>query len=205
MDVVIVSTNDKYYLGRDRTGRYIKRTSISQADVHESMLKANNVIKNCLTKTEQNKWVAKYIDDINKVKEKQKITINNNQNINIDNFDFEKCLDDIITIVEKCEEQRKILCKQLSNVDLEISDIEHFIQTEKINVCKWVKIFKIFSEKRNERALIKQKQRKINILIDNLNQSFDKSSIGLIKAKLEEVEYNTYNPRTEMWNTLLEL
>lgn len=202
MDVVIVSTNDKYYLGKDNTSKFVKVTSLNQAEIFASILKANNVITNCLIKSEQNKWKAQYIDEVKKkiLEKQEKTKDNNNKLYNINGFDFGECLCEVDSVLKKCTEQKAILGKQLSKVDLEISDITHFIRDqEKIHVCKWVKIFKILMEKEKERGRIKEQFRKINILVNTLEESFDKSQIEL---QLKEVESKPYNPRTDMWNVL---
>ena len=69
------------FLGEDNLGKFTKVTDISKAKIFTNAVKANNVLTNCLNKTEQSKWFVKSIFEVgNNMKIKQIETINVNDN-----------------------------------------------------------------------------------------------------------------------------
>lgn len=203
---VLTNRQCNRFLGEDNLGKFTKVTDISKAKIFTNAVKANNVLTNCLNKTEQSKWFVKSIFEVgNNMKIKQIETININDN------DIDLIIDNLAEVYQKFTDIKKdmleLLTKlreQLSLADQELSDIYHFIAFENVKVTKWVKIFKILKELLLNRANIKNKIRKIQVLIDSFDKIFvfDKEKIV---SDIYSVEHEVYTPRTQIYEKLFNL
>ena len=61
------------------------------------------------------------------------------------------------SLVEEVKETKSNLCKELSIVDLKISDIQHYIENKKLNGVEGYKAYKLLQDTLKERRVIKNK------------------------------------------------
>ena len=189
------------FLGEDNQGKLTKVTDIRKAKIFSDSTKANNVIKNSLRKTEQSKWFATLIGDIVKqTTENQKKTLNiETETVNNSIDKIEELYNQILEIKNQYIAENDLLNKRLSQIDLEISDIYHFIELEKVSVTKWVKIYKLLREKLIERGKIKSEIRTTSVMINVFDKEFNREEIT---QSVQSVQYEAYRPRTEIYDEL---
>ena len=72
------------------------------------------------------------------------------------------------SLVEEVKETKSNLCKELSIVDLKISDIQHYIENKKLNGVDGYKAYKLLQDTLKERRVIKNKMAEIEPLHYNL-------------------------------------
>lgn len=189
------------FLGEDNQGRLTKVTDIRKAKIFSDSAKANNVIKNSLRKTEQNKWFATLLTEVMKqTTQNQKKTLNLEiETVNSSLDKIEQAFKQILEIKNQYIKENELLNKRLSQIDLEITDIYHFIELEKVSVTKWVKIYKLLREKLIERAKIKSEIRTTSVMINIFDKEFNREEI---MQSVQSVQYEAYRPRTEIYDKL---
>ena len=72
------------------------------------------------------------------------------------------------SLVEEVKETKSNLCKELSIVDLKISDIQHYIENKRLNGVECYKAYKLLQDTLKERRAIKNKIAEIYPLYQNL-------------------------------------
>ena len=105
------------------------------------------------------------------------------------------------SLVEEVKETKSNLCKELSIVDLKISDIQHYIENKKLNGVEGYKTYKLLQDTLKERRAIKNKIAEIDPLYQNLiitNKMENKARE--LKKKVTETQKknnssNVYNVR----------
>ena len=104
------------------------------------------------------------------------------------------------SLVEEVKETKNNLCKELSIVDLKISDIQHYIENKKLNGVEGYKAYKLLQDTLKERRVIKNKISEIEPLYQNLivtNKMENKARE--LKRKVTETQRknssNVYNVR----------
>lgn len=189
------------FLGEDNQGKLTKVTDIRKAKIFSDSIKANNVIKNSLRKTEQSKWFATLISDVAKqTTENQKKTLNIETETVDNSIDkIEELYNQILEIKNQYITENDLLNKKLSQIDLEISDIYHFIELEKVPVTKWVKIYKLLRGKLIERGKIKSEIRTTSVMINVFDKEFNREEIT---QSVQSVQYEAYRPRTDIYDKL---
>ena len=74
---------------------------------------------------------------------------------------YNRILDDLNNLMQECDDAEKSMSKDLSNLDLAITDIQHCIEFEKLDAVKSVKLMKILKNTLQERRLVKDSLREI--------------------------------------------
>lgn len=197
----MANKNKTQFLGEDNQGRLTKVTDIRKAKIFTDSAKANNVIKNSLRKTEQNKWFATLLTEVMKqTTQNQKKTLNLEiETVNSSLDKIEQAYKQILEIKNQYIKENELLNKRLSQIDLEITDMYHFIELEKVSVTKWVKIYKLLREKLIERAKIKSEIRTTSVMINIFDKEFNREEI---MQSVQSVQYEAYRPRTEIYDKL---
>lgn len=110
-------------------------------------------------------------------------------------------LDNIKNIpsLEECLKRKTLLSGELSKVDSELTDIDHWIEKYNPNAGIRCGVFKMQKERLTKRKTIKQNLNYINGLLKCYEENKD---ISEIKNELESREYKEYIPRTNTWNEL---
>ena len=154
-----------------------------------------------MRKTEQNKWFATLLTEVMKqTTENQKKTLNiETETVNNSIDKIEELYNQILEIKNQYIAENDLLNKRLSQIDLEISDIYHFIELEKVPVTKWVKIYKLLREKLIERGKIKSEIRTTFVMINVFDKEFNREEIT---QSVQSVQYEAYRPRTEIYDRL---
>ena len=139
-------------------------------------------------------------DVVKQTTENQKKTLNiETETVNNSIDKIEELYNQILEIKNQYIAENDLLNKRLSQIDLEISDIYHFIELEKVSVTKWVKIYKLLREKLIERGKIKSEIRTTSVMINVFDKEFNREEIT---QNVQLVQYEAYHPRTEIYDKL---
>lgn len=139
-------------------------------------------------------------DVVKQTTENQKKTLNIEAKMVNNSIDkIEELYNQIFEIKNQYIKENDLLNKMLSQIDLEISDIYHFIELEKVPVTKWVKIYKLLREKLIERGKIKSEIRTTSVMINVFDKEFNREEIT---QNVQLVQYEAYAPRTDIYDKL---
>lgn len=196
----------KYYIVH-KDGRYMKQEvdgtfhyvskSISATTFTEA--KAKNIINNQIALTERKYLSLKEICDKD-IKEANKddaglIKINHKLIDRVDTM-----LSGLVALNNLCNgisELESNLQSELSTVDSEITDIEHYVEQNTLNAVAACKTIKLLHQALNYRREVKDSLIKVGILKHNTN-NFDQN----INKQIEGLNNRQYTPRvlTELFN-----
>ena len=205
----MISDRKGLYLRRDASGNYIPVRKKELGDVWDQRSKASNVLINCVSKNLRNKYSIIEIEETvisypqeepimknvgTAIKPKDKITkklldevIEDNQlsslSVNIDNF---------AGFVQNAEERKEILSISLSDVDKEISDINHYIEFGKFNAYQGWLAFNLLRSRLKKRRKIKDE---LHILTQLGECKVNSAMIEDIKTSIEKLNSRKYQPR----------
>lgn len=185
MDYVIKIGNN--YIGCDN-GKYTEVSNVNQA-VKGPMHKLNNLIKNCVAPNKRTK--CKIIEESSIVQESYK-TVTKVTNI-VTNSVFDEVMSTLKTlnIVDITKEHGE-LSQRLSQIDQEITDIQHYIEFNKLNVVEGYKAYKLLQDKLLVRRDIKNDMAKFQVLTSaKVSDVFD----GTLEKNLDVLSHKTYTPR----------
>lgn len=111
--------------------------------------------------------------------------------------------DSIISNVKRANDLYSKTKKDLSKLEAEIMDIEHFIEMGDFNVIQGYYYAKSIQKLRNKRRELKNQRETLEILVNALNKTvnigFIKSISSKIQSESDQLEYSKqnklYNPR----------
>lgn len=110
--------------------------------------------------------------------------------------DLNEALKELIAISNKFQDIKNKKLEELSQIDLEISDIYHYIETGRYDAIQSSKVFKLLRQTLSRRRDIKDEFELIQALSDSLSISTKKIS-SKFKSKSNNIKNkNTYICRT---------
>jgi hypothetical protein len=185
MDYVIKIGNS--YIGCVN-GKYTEVNNIHLA-MKGPMHKLTNLVKNCVAPDKRKKCniVAESTELQNSYKTATKVT-----NI-VTNSTFDEVIAKFKTIdVSGFTKEHSELSQRLSQIDQEITDIQHYIEFHKLNAAEGYKVYKLLQDKLLVRRGIKDDMAKFQILNNaKVSDIFD----GTLEKNLEVLANRTYTPR----------
>ena len=203
----MISDGHGLYLRRDASGNYIPVKNKALGDIWEQRGKASNVLVNCISKNLRDRYRIVEIKDVAIPKQEVSIdridivvkpkdeaakrigdeTIEENQlsdlSVDIDNF---------AGFIQSAEQRRNTLSAALSDVDKEISDINHYIEFGKFNAYQGWLAFNMLRVRLKKRRKIKDE---LHILIQLGECKVNSSMIADIKVAIEKLKTRKYQPR----------
>lgn len=194
-----VITNGKNYIFRNKENRIATTPNVNLALTYVDRKQAD---KNCmcLPKTMKHlNYASVFVEMAAPAPDAIIVPLNQNEQVNHEINDEYLSIDAFITqtsnfqeFVVQAVEQKPALIAALSNVDLEISDIEHAIEFSNCNVVGGYKWYKMLREARERRRKYKDALICIDILTTNHPMVAAKSDIT--KA-YEGLKHRQYTPR----------
>ncbi len=183
----------KNFVCIDNGGRYTECSDINKA-LHVPIHKANNIINNCISPDKRKKCKILNMSSV----QTKPIQIPKPINKTVEATPEHKSLFDVVMTsfrsidITGFDKESGELAQKLSHVDQEISDIEHYIEFNKLNAADGYKAYKMLQDKRIERRVIKDDFLKFKILSEaNVSDIFN----GTLEEKLRELDNRTYTPR----------
>lgn len=181
----------KNYIGLDGVGRFTEVSSINKA-VKAPLHKVNNILNNCVAPTLRSK--CKVVDASSIAVSAPKVIKEASTNTVTENTSL---FDEVVTKLQEINgsgfsEKHSTLSQKLSLIDQEISDIQHYIEFNKLNAAEGYKAFKMLQDKLLQRRVIKNDMVKFQVLSSaKISDIFD----GTLDKNLKEVTNKTYRPR----------
>lgn len=184
----VVKIDDSEYLTKNSVNKYILTSNIKKAIKFPSIEKANNVIYSSLPDFIRNKLI-----EIKPLSEEEPLTDNNE--VSYIPFDLEEMKAGISTLeaqMNTIKGNKQYWLNQLSEVDKELSDIEHYIEFTKFSASEGYNLAKSIKECRQRRREIKNNLELISIL--NLG-CCNMISNGTLLNRINSLNDKKYTPR----------
>lgn len=201
MCMYVITDSKGNYIRKDGD-RYVPIKSEKGAMQWSELSKANNVLLHGLN----NRLRTNY--KVVAVKEPSEETVNmdNVMDINTDNimdisFEesdgdnsnvWEKRLQDIFSFANDAQNRFIELNNSLSIVDKKITDVQHYIEFNKLNACEGWKCFNLLQSLLRERRLIKDER---EILKKILDYGLNKKNMGQLCREIKNSKNKIYTPR----------
>lgn len=188
------------YIRKDINSKYVPVRSISLGERWEERSKAQNVLCNCINKNIRSRFSLIELEEKD-IPKKNIIKPKNDLSKKIANKDIkENKINVLMTEIEKLnkvacetENRRKELTVELSNIDKEISDINHYIEFgENFNAYQGWLAFKMLKNRFIQRREIKNE---LHILAALGDCKIDSNLLKSIKDSAKKVDEQKYNPR----------
>ena len=176
------------YIGCDSSGKYVERNSIQNA-TRGPMHKLQNVINNCIAPSKRNKCrVVEVNETMVKPVVAHKVQAGVSAKSLVDGLMHKlKAID-----VSDFNQEKSTLNQKLSLIDQEITDIQHYIEFNRLNAAKGYQAYKLLQEKLLERRVIKDDLAKFQVLASaKLSDVFD----GTLDSNIKALDNKTYTPR----------
>lgn len=198
-----VITDGRHYLKRDANGNYIPTNGKIFGDVYEQRSKAANVLENCVSKNLRNRYhIQEILEDEVENKKVEPVEIKPKENVakEIGNETFEagqidkwaNGINSLSSFAQSVEERKKDLVDALSDVDSEISDINHYIEFGKFNAYQGWLAFNMLKNRLKRRRKIKDEL----YIVSQLGEcKINSAMIEEIKSSMSTLDGRIYRPR----------
>lgn len=185
MDYVIKIGNS--YIGCVN-GKYTEVNDMNLA-IKGTMHKLTNLVKNCVAPDKRKK--CNIIPESSEIQNSYK-TVTKVTNI-VTNSTFDEVISKLKALdVTSFTKEQGELSKLLSQIDQEITDIQHYIEFNRLNAAEGYKAYKLLQDKLLVRRGIKNDMMKFQVLTSaKVSDIFD----GTLEKNLEVLANRTYTPR----------
>ena len=176
----VIKHQDGDYLFQTFDNRFAQTPDIAKAMVM-SYDKARNIHKSSISPTVRDKWsIVSY-----------SVELNGCDNSVLE-FDWYSISDAQLKLYSDLKFHGDRLREQLSKVDLEICDIQHYIEFFSLDAAKGYKAYKMLKERLIRRREIKDEIAKVNLFLAGNATDF---SSGKVTQQLRTMECRNYQPR----------
>lgn len=190
-----VITDGSRWIMRDRNNKYIPTSNEALADVFGNK-EANSVYQNNLPK------VLKSVFHIEKIDKPPKLVKQITHEEVQENTETPSIAENIQYWVDKISglnglavealHRKEELTDQLSQVDKELSDINHYIEFVNLNAAQGYKAYKMIKDRRIIRRSIKNELEVLNII---LGKKISETATDEIQKAISGMDKRTYEPR----------
>lgn len=164
-----VITDGSRWIMRNRNGKYVPTSCEALADTFSNKA-ANNLYNNSLPKALKSVFHIQKIDTPpDNVKQITQSEVENNTEKVMVAENIQKWIDkitDLNGLATDALHRKEELCEELSFVDRELSDINHYIEFCNLNAAQGWKAYKMIKERRIKRRSIKNEIQILNIILD---------------------------------------
>lgn len=189
-----VITDGKYYIKKDKHGNFIPITSPTLANTYTKD-KAENILCNQINKCLRSRYYVECIEeDPPGIKSVTKTDLVKAEKV-MEADNIQMWLDRIKNLnglAKDASDRKEYLAQQLSKVDKELSDIEHYIEFSNLNAYQGYQAAKMIKDRRIIRRNIKNELIVLNtILSKRISETAQEEIMKCIKG----LDHRTYNPR----------
>ena len=188
---------------RNRNGKYVPTSCEALADIFSNKA-ANNLYNNSLPKALKSVFHIQKIDTPpDNVKQITQSEVENNTEKVMVAENIQKWIDkitDLNGLATDALHRKEELCEELSFVDRELSDINHYIEFCNLNAAQGWKAYKMIKERRIKRRSIKNEIQILNIILD---KKISDTVTNEILESMSKMDKRTYEPR--VMNELFDL
>ena len=190
-----VITDGTRWIMRDRKGKYVPTSCEALADVYSNK-QANSIFQNQLSKALKSCFHLQKIDEVPALVKQitQKEIKENTENVLVaENIKYwvDK-VNGLNGLASEALHRKDELLSQLSKVDQELSDINHYIEFCNLNAAQGYKAYKMIKERRIIRRSIKNELNVLNII---LSKKISETATDEINKCVAGMDKRTYEPR----------
>ena len=188
-----VITDGTRWIMRDRKGKYVPTSCEVLVDVYSNK-KANSIFQNSLSKALKSCFHLQKIDkppELVKQITQEEVKKNTETPSRSENIQYwvDK-VSDLNGLASEALHRKDILLNQLSKVDQELSDINHYIEFCNLNAAQGYKAYKMIKDRRIIRRSIKNELDVLNIILgkkisETATDEIEKAVAGMDKRKYE--------------------
>ena len=189
MSSYVIRHVDGGYLRKGSNAKWERTASFILAERME-YFKAQNVINNCIGPALRDCWEIVEEDEAKApfVRGSAELT----EPSEIDGFDWKEISAYQLKLYNNMSAYGEQLRRDLRNVDLEICDIEHYIEFFALDAAKGYKAYRMLKERLKRRRHIKDEMAKVNCFLAGSSGDF---SSGKIDRQIKGFDNCRYTPR----------
>lgn len=190
-----VITDGSRWIMRNRNGKYVPTSCETLADVYSNK-QANSIFQNQLSKALKSCFHVEKTDkppELIKQITQEKVNENTETPSNSENIQYwiDK-VSDLNGLASEALHRKDNLLSQLSKVDQELSDIDHYIEFVNLNAAQGYKAYKMIKDRRIIRRSIKNELEVLNII---LGKKISETATDEIQKAISGMDKRTYEPR----------
>ena len=190
-----VITDGSRWITKNRNGKYVPTTCEALADTFGNK-EANSVYNNNLSKALKSCFRVMKVDkppELVKQITQEKVNENTETPSNSENIQYwiDK-VSDLNGLASEALHRKDDLLSQLSKVDQELSDIDHYIEFVNLNAAQGYKAYKMIKDRRIIRRSIKNELEVLNII---LGKKISETATDEIQKVIYGMDKRTYEPR----------
>ena len=190
-----VITDGTRWIMRDRKGKYVPTSCEALADTFGNK-EANSILQNNLSKALKSCFHLQKIDkppELIKQITQEKVNENTETPSNSENIQYwiDK-VSDLNGLASEALHRKDNLLSQLSKIDQELSDINHYIEFVNLNAAQGYKAYRMIKDRRIIRRSIKNELDVLNII---LGKKISETATDEIQKAISGMDKRTYEPR----------
>lgn len=190
-----VITDGTRWIMRDKHGRYVPTSCEALADVFSNK-QATGIFQSNLSKALKSVFRVQKIDEPSKLIKQisQETAQENTEKVstaeNIKRW-IDK-IDGLNGLATEALHRKDELVQQLSKVDQELSDVNHYIEFCNLNAAQGYKAYKMIKDRRIKRRSIKNELQVVDII---LSKKISETATDEIQKAIAGMDQRTYEPR----------
>ena len=190
-----VITDGTRWIMRDKHGKYVPTSCEALADVFSNK-QATGIFQSNLSKALKSVFRVQKIDEPSKLIKQisQETAQKNTERVstaeNIQRW-IDK-IDGLNGLATEALHRKDELVQQLSKVDQELSDVNHYIEFCNLNAAQGYKAYKMIKDRRIKRRSIKNELQVVDII---LSKKISETATDEIKKAIAGMDQRTYEPR----------
>ena len=190
-----VITDGSRWITKNRNGKYVPTTCEALADTFGNK-EANSVYNNNLSKALKSCFHVEKTDkppELIKQITQEKVNENTETPSNSENIQYwiDK-ISDLNGLASEALHRKDNLLSQLSKIDQELSDIDHYIEFVNLNAAQGYKAYRMIKDRRIIRRSIKNELDVLNII---LGKKISETATDEIQKAIYGMDKRTYEPR----------
>lgn len=190
-----VITDGSRWIMRNRNGKYVPTSCETLADVYSNK-QANSIFQNQLSKALKSCFHVEKTDkppELIKQITPEKVNENTETPSNSENIQYwiDK-VSDLNGLASEALHRKDNLLSQLSKIDQELSDIDHYIEFVNLNAAQGYKAYRMIKDRRIIRRSIKNELDVLNII---LGKKISETATDEIQKAISGMDKRTYEPR----------
>ena len=190
-----VITDGSRWITKNRNGKYVPTTCEALADTFGNK-EANSIYNNNLSKALKSCFHVEKTDkppELVKQITQEKVNENTETPSNSENIQYwiDK-VSDLNGLASEALHRKDDLLSQLSKIDQELSDIDHYIEFVNLNAAQGYKAYRMIKDRRIIRRSIKNELDVLNII---LGKKISETATDEIQKAISGMDKRTYEPR----------
>lgn len=190
-----VITDGTRWIMRDRKGKYVPTSCEALADIFSNK-QATGIFQSNLSKALKSVFHVQKIDEPPKLVKQisQKTAQENTEKVSVaENIQhwIDK-IDGLNGLASEALHRKDELLSQLSKVDQELSDVNHYIEFCNLNAAQGYKAYKMIKERRIKRRSIKNELQVVEII---LSKKISETATDEIQKAIVGMDQRKYEPR----------